>query len=108
MEELIDMIKSKANILRFGKPHEKDNALGDIYNALEKLEQHTDYISVEDRLPKSYEDVNFAWENNQGKVYVTSGAYFDNHIKYWFDKCNGRKRINVTHWQPLPKPPKTK
>jgi len=117
MEHLLEVIKQKANILRFGKPHEKDGALGDIYNTLDKLEQQNKWISVEDRLPEFEEDVlcYHGWKSAEGdwvsikevgyltQVNITMAAVGENKTPEFCidrDYCH-----DITHWMPLPKDP---
>lgn len=68
------------------------------YNEILRLESELSWISVEDRLPENSDDV--LTLSNDGECYVTfctKTLKFKNH--------SADKRI-VTHWKPLPQPPK--
>lgn len=56
----------------------------------------SEWISVKDRLPN---------ENTRVLVYAKQGSYMNLRTDYI---CNGRWFFSmmVTHWMPLPKPPK--
>ena len=61
------------------------------------------WISVEERLPKEFESVIIQRPGKgKGKVIVEAGCRDFN--GWW--KVYGTRTKNVTHWQPLPKPPK--
>ena len=54
------------------------------------------WISVEDKLPEDHLDV-LVWEEHAGRDYALS---------YYVDGLGWYKGTpDVTHWQPLPKPP---
>ena len=55
------------------------------------------WISVEDRLPEDDETVWVHYDNEQNYGYCWN--------KRWFLNQDGRIKIKVTHWQPLPEPP---
>ena len=61
-----------------------------------------EWISVKDRLPQNYESRQMYIISNSG--FVTFGFYYSNK-KTWSD---GKYDITsqVTHWMPLPQPPK--
>lgn len=88
----------------------------------------SDWISVEDRLPEENVPVNVVWVNRcppsyyahiKDKPFVATAVYF-RHCWYWWDANiedylaeygywkNGviDESIEVTHWMPLPEPPK--
>ena len=88
------------------------------------------WISVKDRLPKENTAVNVVWVNHNPKSYyahikdkpfVATGVYYDGDWYWWSDviedvisEYGGRVNIagmidpdiKVTHWMPLPEPPK--
>lgn len=66
------------------------------------------WISVKDRLPKKQNPVLVYCETEEQSVYI---AHFDKDLEYWLSEVeyltqNWCKTLNVTHWQPLPEPPK--
>lgn len=61
-----------------------------------------EWISVKDRLPESRIRVIAHHSTNQ----VTITNYFDADKNEWDKEVNGIK-TDVTHWMPLPSPPKT-
>ena len=79
---------------------------------LDTYEPKPKWISVDDRLPKSNEEVIVCYRcntlNHLGKIellpHVTHATYhlYDD-ITYWENDCGGIQ--DVTHWMPLPEPP---
>lgn len=60
------------------------------------------WISVEERFPKEFEPV-FAYRREKsGKMVISAGAYVGD--RKW--RFGGYPVYNVTHWMPLPEPPK--
>jgi len=64
----------------------------------------SEWISVKERLPEVFKDVLIA--NKRGKHYDISkgwwtGTYFDRPARGVY-----RRYKNVTHWMPIPEPPK--
>ena len=64
--------------------------------AINIVKIHSDWISVDDRLPSDNEEVLTYWSD--GDVVI---AYFIKG-KFSFSDCHGEI---ITHWQPLPLPP---
>ena len=67
----------------------------------------TEWISIEDRLPESGQDVLLVHMISDDASSVMSGWRDSNH---WFENCYYGKPANVpkediTHWMPLPEPP---
>lgn len=67
------------------------------------------WIKVEDKLPEEFTHV-LVWANisiDAGYAYYAIGnwLYFTNQENFWLSK---QPHIKVTHWQPLPNPPKIK
>ena len=64
----------------------------------------SDWISVDDRLPESSKEFNCHYN---GQVF---SAVFDKDHDKWFVPSVGANRVSyyieVSHWKPLPKPPK--
>ena len=58
----------------------------------------TDWISVEDRLPEEHKDVLFFDELGIGGGVLRNSE--------WEDWNSNELNETVTHWQPLPEPPK--
>ena len=74
-----------------------------------------EWISVDDRLPDTYQEVlvfgNDEYNNLGRGVWIGYYRYDDWHIVNngdYIDGGYGRDYINskITHWMPLPKPPK--
>lgn len=59
-----------------------------------------EWISVKDRLPEEDKDV-LAYNG----VYMIIAAYTTNPTKYWYT-ITGSVMRTITHWMPLPEPPK--
>jgi len=60
-----------------------------------------EWISVEDRLPEPPVRV-FTW----GAFDIPWPCYFTSESK-WRDATDGEWLVGITHWMPLPEPPKT-
>ena len=82
----------------------------DFYNKLKEHYNHFQWISVKDRLPEDEELYLICTESNFGKIdiayYQPIGDKFSNYEPFWQGKSNRSTR--VTHWMPLPEPPKEK
>ncbi len=66
------------------------------------------WISVEDGLPEFTDDekeflIFVEFEDSSTDTYI---ATFSNRIKSWFIDIGGVHSDDITHWQPLPQPPK--
>ena len=77
-----------------------------------QIEQDTEadrWVSVEERLPEKiqfvllceYTDNGFA-----GKIQTFHLGWYDNINKWFSESCGWMDNKNITHWQPLPQPPK--
>lgn len=60
------------------------------------------WISVKDRLPDNGKEVLIL--NNDKDIYL--GMYVDEAKSFFFDFGMEYHKIEVTHWRPLPEPPK--
>ncbi len=60
-----------------------------------------EWISVKERLPEEFENVLVA--NRRGKHYDIDKAWWSGS---GFSRCAKGSYRNVTHWMPLPEPPK--
>lgn len=64
-----------------------------------------EWVSVEERLPEYDEEV-LAWCYWYEK-YQTLKCHYSSHLKgRWFTTVAGQEVYSVTHWMPLPQPPK--
>lgn len=90
----------------------------------------SEWISVKDRLPENIEPVNIVWVNNDPETYYSSikgkaftGTGYYHNGKWWWYSCvcedylceygnspsdEVDDAIEITHWIPLPEPPKEK
>ena len=59
------------------------------------------WIPVTERLPEKQGEYFVMIEGDK----ISTTLYYEWADKYWFDFPNGRKFV-VTHWMPLPEPPK--
>jgi len=95
-EELINGLKHMAD--------DHDCCRGTIELAIKELSIERDWISVHDELPKADQEVILYSENKYG---VRQG-WCDNQwpvLVRWYDMFHNSAG-EVTHWQPLPDPPK--
>ncbi len=96
--------------------------------ALMNEEPEMEWIPVTERLPKDNEAVNVTWINRdpasyyqhiKDKPFVATGVYYRGQWYWWssvvedylaeYGKCDFEKideAIDITHWMPLPEPPK--
>lgn len=64
------------------------------------------WISVEDRLPMLIETVLFIGKDYYGKWFGVKRGYFDGSLWHSDDFGTIYSTTPVTHWMPLPEPPK--
>ena len=62
----------------------------------------SDWISVKDRLPMS----RFVVLSYEKPLNIISMSFYDKKSESWIDCDSGYYLNSVTHWMPLPKPPK--
>ena len=65
-----------------------------------------EWISVSERLPKHFGTFVVAIRNPNGERLGVDSADFDPFKKYWYPSMCWDKGYKVTHWMPLPEPPK--
>ena len=85
------------------KAEERIKELEEDIKALQHVQ--SDWISVEDRLPKQYDEdylVCVKNKNKEGGIFIVDCKNF-NSDSVW---VGGNTYEIVTHWQPLPQPPK--
>ena len=63
----------------------------------------SEWISVKDKLPEEFENVIAFNRRGRGKACDMDICWWNG---YSFDRCGKRPYSNVTHWMPLPEPPK--
>ena len=81
---------------RYVKYTDHKASLEQLQKENEQLKADRNWISVDDRLPEIYLGV-LVWSIDE--IFIAD-RYPDCY------RCNGEPIDNVTHWQPLPKPPK--
>lgn len=87
-----------------------EDLLDDALALIERLESERDaalakvprWISVEERLPEHEHEVLVYTDRYGGR---TEFAYYVRHLEAWYQNCC-LLIPNVTHWMPLPEPPK--
>lgn len=67
-----------------------------------QIQSRSGWISVKDRLPESFERVIVFRKAGKGEIIVEQGQY---DVNGWW-RVYGTRTKNVTHWMPLPEPPK--
>lgn len=75
--------------------------LDDALTDLEDFPTASPWHRVEDELPEKF--VNVILANKRGKHYDIDKGWWNG---YLFDRCAKGIYRNVTHWMPLPEPPK--
>lgn len=73
------------------------------------------WISVKDRLPRQYETV-LIYRKDYNNIFIAKAynSKYKGKIDHWsYCEVDGTNRVEfsekvVTHWQPLPSPPRTK
>lgn len=117
----IELTKEHLDLIWFGKKYtceeecichaECDMADEYIDKLSKRLKSKSEWISVDTELPKNDEeiliwsaDVQKQWKEREVKPMT---CYYHNGFKaYRSDDNKFLNKINITHWQPLPKPPK--
>ena len=80
--------------------------LAGLLSAIKVAKQHSNWISVDERLPEDEQEVLTYVADGTFGAYITVSYYNGNgRIKYW---NNIYLNETVTHWQPLPKIPKSR
>ena len=64
-----------------------------------------EWISVKERLPGSHDTVLIAVGGTNGTAFIEVG-YWSIACSCWRYDATGYEAKSVTHWMPLPKPPK--
>ena len=85
------------------------NCLYQKISELENTRTQSQWISVADEFPKAYEEV-YIWPRPDYGYECFTGIY-DKNYQCWIaeshnDHGSERHKVNVTHWMPLPLPPK--
>jgi len=76
------------------------------------MEKNNGWISVKDRLPRQGKEVLVTWKRYNGVNDISIGQIFKvNKGDWYFTYCemegfNSLDDSQVTHWMPLPNPPK--
>ena len=65
-----------------------------------------EWIPVSERLPKYFGNFIVAIRNPNSEKLGVDSADFDPFKKYWYPSMCWDKGYEVTHWMPLPEPPK--
>lgn len=101
-EDLIKRLMLTEEMLRTAQFNEAASLIKDSADAIEELIK-PQWISVEDRLPNEGEYVLVTYLSLSGKMMAVSFWFRDNRNKaHW----GGENELLVTHWMPLPEPPK--
>ena len=127
-EETKKMLEAFKNYLTAGNPIWHKDEVAEAFDlAIAALERDR-WISVEERLPEENEAVNIIWINRSPVIYYqdikdkpqsATGVYYRGDWYWWsavvqdylaeYGKWEPDKMdsaIEVTHWMPLPEPPK--
>ena len=101
-DQLIKELREKLIQSALSKPTDSFElrlAKDELSETKQKLKEQTKWISVEDELPNTDRPIIM-----YGEDYVMIGFYF---LDKFRDALNIQNQIvNITHWQPLPEPPK--
>lgn len=81
--------------------YDRDYSLMDFCEWLDDAPTASPWHRVEDELPEKF--VNVILANKRGKHYDIDKGWWNG---YSFDRCAKGIYRNVTHWMPLPEPPK--
>lgn len=97
----------KENIEKLKAAGIEVDASNERYVRLAELERQTEWISVKDRMPEDNVPVLLVWTN--GRVTSVIPGW---HVSIkglgndWNTSCGLRPEEEITHWMPLPEPPK--
>lgn len=94
-----DLISRKALIAEYDRVH--IGPPGGARKLIEEAPAVQQWISVKDRLPEEYETV-LAYDGDC----VEPSVFYGDYGFYELDKYEADPLCGVTHWMPLPEPPK--
>jgi hypothetical protein len=100
-EEILHKIK---NFQSLSSLIGETGALQELYNAVEEYTSQDKWISVEDKLPEDYQRV-LGYVEELNDLGISHFAWNVSYSKY-HGFLDNLKPCRVTHWQPLPSPPK--
>lgn len=125
LEQYKDEIEKKTHY-KHGLPGSALDIVNTLLDDLEQDEKENGWIPVSERLPEECMPVNIVWINRNPETYCSkikdvpfsaTGVYYNGNW-YWYSstcvdylveygKCERDlidKAIDITHWQPLPRP----
>ena len=109
--EKLEQVKQK-NKDNFNKTGDRDYAvaIGVTQHCINIVKQHSDWISVDERLPNDDEWV-LAYSNNSNIHVVMRTKWEDTKDEFFYlwefqDLDGYLSDEEITYWQPLPQPPK--
>lgn len=111
-DDLIEQLETVRGYSEWDYPIEYSDAIDSVIKQLNEIKEKekSEWISVKDRLPDDKELYLICTESNFGKIdiayYQSIGDKFSNYEPFWQGRSSRSTR--VTHWMPLPKPPKGK
>lgn len=95
-----DLISRKALLAEYDRVHIGEP--GKARKLIEDAPAVQQWISVKDRLPVDSTTVNLYTRSR-----TVGTGFYDKHTKSWVQYYSGGAIcVDVTHWQPMPKPPK--
>lgn len=96
-----DLISRKALLAEYDRVHIGEP--GGARKLMEDAPAVREWIPVSERLPEAHRLVLCRWTRGVGASY--GFARYNHDINVWYVSNEGMP--NVTHWMPLPEPPKT-
>lgn len=99
MDDIVEKLRDASLAFR-----EDWQLLRDAASEIARIREERRWIPVEERLPELDSEVLVAWSYEEDKEQVVSQAW-RNHLGK-FVSLEDIEFLGVTHWQPLPAPPK--
>lgn len=65
-----------------------------------------EWINVKDKMPENRVTVLFCTEDVNTPAMIPLQGFYDSVNKIWMGYLWSQQRTDVTHWMPLPEPPK--
>ena len=105
----LDEIKKRMLELEEMTPNWKDSTIfsAGFLDGATWADEHPHWISVEDAVPKQKGTPALVFTKGMEPMFMLYvGWNWKQKAHYWLNECDNNFYYNITHWMPLPQPPK--